>query len=66
MITLTRLDGREVVVNVDRVVFVEATPDTRLTLAGGSRLMVREEVAEVVRRAIEFQRLVGLSERKDG
>jgi flagellar protein FlbD len=59
MITLTRLDGREFVVNIDQVVFVEATPDTRLTLRGGDRLMVREEVAEVVRRVVEFRRQLG-------
>jgi flagellar protein FlbD len=56
MILLTRLNGREVVVNVEQVVFVESTPDTRLTLIGGERLMVREAVEEVVRRAEAFRR----------
>jgi flagellar protein FlbD len=56
MILLTRLNGREVVVNVEQVVFVESTPDTRLTLIGGERLMVREAVDEVVRRAEAFRR----------
>jgi flagellar protein FlbD len=58
MIAVTRLDGREVIINLDRVVSVEATPDTLLTLVGGDRLMVREPVSEVVRRAIEFRRRV--------
>lgn len=62
MISVTRLDGREVVVNTDRIVFVEATPDTLLTLAGGERLMVREGVEEVVRRVVEFRRRVALPE----
>jgi flagellar protein FlbD len=58
MIALTRLDGRELVVNLDHVTFVEATPDTCLTLRSGDRLMVREAVDEVVRRAVEFRRQV--------
>ena len=56
MIAVTRLDGRELVVNLDRVVSVESTPDTMLTLTGGDRLMVREGVDEVVRRAIDYKR----------
>ena len=56
MIALTRLSGTDVVVNVDQIVFVESTPDTRLTLATGERCMVREDVAEVVRRAEAFRR----------
>lgn len=56
MIFVTRLNGKELVVNLDQVVFVEATPDTRLSLATGERLMVQESVNEVLRRAAEFRR----------
>ncbi|MCG5054403.1 MAG: flagellar FlbD family protein [Myxococcales bacterium] len=55
MIFLTRLDGREVVVNSDLIVTVESTPDTMVTLTTGDRLLVRESVDGVVERAVAFR-----------
>ncbi len=48
MIDVTRLNGHPIVVNCDLVKFVEATPDTTLTLITGERLIVREPCAQVV------------------
>jgi flagellar protein FlbD len=56
MIALTRLDGKEIVVNADLVLTVEATPDTVITLATGEHLMVREPPGEVVERAAAWRR----------
>jgi flagellar protein FlbD len=55
MIFVTRLDGREVVINVDLIITIEKTPDTVLTLTTGDRIMVREPVEEVVQRAIAYR-----------
>jgi flagellar protein FlbD len=48
MISLTKLDGREVVVNADHILAVEPTPDTVILLTTGLKLMVREGVEDVV------------------
>ena len=58
MISLTRLDGKEVVVNADHVVWVEATPDTMLVLTTGLHLMVREAVEDVVDRVAAWKRRI--------
>lgn len=58
MIKLTRLDGREVVINSDLVVTVEATPDTVVTLTTGDRIMVKENVEDVIERAVAFRHRV--------
>ena len=58
MITLTRLDGNELVVNADHILTAEPTPDTVLLLSTGLKLMVRESVAEVVERVLSWQRRV--------
>lgn len=58
MIRLTRLDDREVVINSDLVVMVEATPDTVVTLTTGDRILVKEGVEEVVERAVAFRHRV--------
>lgn len=56
MITLTRLDGKELVVNADHILTVEATPDTVLLLTTGQKLMVADSVEEVVERAAAWHR----------
>ena len=56
MIKVTRLDNREVVVNADLVEFVEATPETIISTTTGKKLVVRESVDEIIRRALEFRR----------
>ncbi len=63
MIQLTRLNSRPFTVNSDLIKFVEQSPDTLVTLVNGEKLVVRESVADVVARVIEFRRSVlqGLS-----
>ena len=56
MIKLTHLSGDEFVVNADLIRYVERRPDTFVTLTSGDRLVVRESMDEVVRRAIDYQR----------
>lgn len=59
MISLTRLNGESIVVNVGVIETVEATPDTVVSLASGRKLMVRESLAIVIERVTEFYRQVG-------
>lgn len=57
MIRLTRFDGSVFVLNSEIIQYMEATPDTILTLTSGDKLMVRESVDEVIERVLEFKRL---------
>lgn len=56
MIPVTRFDGTTLIVNVDRVLWIEETPDTVIVLTTGERLLVRERPADLVRRALDFKR----------
>ncbi|MCX6645096.1 MAG: flagellar FlbD family protein [bacterium] len=58
MITLTRFNGSAVVVNAELIKLVESTPDTIITLIGGDKILVKETVAEVVERVMEYRRQV--------
>ena len=55
MIFVTRLDGKEVVVNIDLVATIERTPDTLLTLTTGDRILVKESLEQIVERAIAYR-----------
>lgn len=58
MITLTRLNGQAFVINAEKIRYVEQTPDTVVCCDTGEKMMVKENVQEVVRRAIEYSRLI--------
>jgi len=60
MIALTRLDGKELVVNADHILTVEATPDTVVLLTTGLHIMVRESVPDVVERTALWRRRIHL------
>lgn len=51
MIQLTRLNKQPLMVNPELIKFVEASPDTVITLVGGEKMVVLES-AEVVARLI--------------
>ena len=56
MIAVTRINGSEFVVNAELIKLLESTPDTMITLLNGEKLIVKESVQEVVKRAIEYGR----------
>jgi len=56
MISVTRLNGKPIVVNADLIRTVESNPDTTIQFVNGERIVVRESVDEVVRRTIEYGR----------
>jgi len=58
MITLTRLNGQKFVVNAEKIRYLESTPDTLVCCDQGEKMMVRETLAEVTRRAIEYARTI--------
>lgn len=58
MIALTRLNGQQFVLNAERIRYLEATPDTVVCCDSGERLMVKEPLQEVIRRAIEYARVI--------
>ena len=48
MIPLTRLNGERFALNCDLIERIDATPDTVLTLAAGTKYVVRESLDEVI------------------
>lgn len=58
MIHVTRLDGSDMVVNVDQIAWIEGMPDTVISLMNGEKLLVREAPDQLVARAKAFKRAV--------
>jgi flagellar protein FlbD len=58
MIQLTRLNHVPVVLNSDLIEHIEVTPDTVISLTTGQTIVVLETAEEVIRRIVEFRRLI--------
>ncbi len=56
MITLTRLNGKTLVVNAELIRTVEELPDTTLTLINGDHIIVSESMSEVVEKTVNYGR----------
>lgn len=58
MITVTRLNGKEFVLNAELIRSVDCAPDTTITLINGDRVLVKEPPDVVVSRAVDYGRLL--------
>ena len=58
MIMLTRLNGQSFVLNAEKIRYVESTPDTMVCTESGERLIVKEPLVEVMKRAIDYARTI--------
>jgi len=56
VIEVTRLNGLAVTINADLIKFVEATPDTLISLTTGEKIMVKEAVQLVADRVLNYRR----------
>jgi flagellar protein FlbD len=58
MIRVTRFDRSEFVLNAEFIQTVESNPDTHVVLFNGHSYVVLEDREEVIRRVLEYRRLV--------
>lgn len=56
MIRLTRLNHQPIVVNAELIEYLEATPDTVISLSNGQKLTVLESLDRVMSEIVEYQR----------
>ncbi|MEG1686364.1 MAG: flagellar FlbD family protein [Angelakisella sp.] len=54
MITLTKLNGAEFVLNCNLIETIQENPDTTIHLTNGPLYIVAESKEEVLRRAVEY------------
>ncbi|MFA6107325.1 MAG: flagellar FlbD family protein [Candidatus Latescibacterota bacterium] len=59
MIKVTRLNHSELVVNAEMIEFIEAAPDTIISLVSGKKVMVSESVDMVIDRIVQYKRNCG-------
>ena len=58
MISVTKLNGDEFVINADMIEFIEETPDTVISLISGKKVVVKEKKGDIIRKVIEYKRKI--------
>ena len=58
MLEVTRLNGQKVVINSELIEYIDANPDTTITLTTGNKFVVKELLDEVVEKIIEYKRQI--------
>jgi flagellar protein FlbD len=58
MIEVTRLDDSKIIVNVQLIQSLQATPDTVITFTTKEKMMVKEAVEELSQKILAYQRSV--------
>jgi flagellar protein FlbD len=58
MIKVTRLNDSVMVINVEKIQSVQATPDTVITFTNHDKIMVKEPVEEISQRIEDYQRAI--------
>lgn len=55
VITVTRFNKTQLVINADWIETVESTPDTVITLTNGKKFVVAETVEEIIELVIKYK-----------
>jgi flagellar protein FlbD len=61
LITVSRLNNQELLINPHLIESIEATPDTVITLTTGKKFVVKDSVPDVVGRIIGYRRMIGVA-----
>ena len=56
MITVTRLNGKHLVVNAELIRTIEENPDTTIKLVNGDTIIVSETMPEIITKCIDYGR----------
>jgi flagellar protein FlbD len=58
VITVTRINDREVLINCDQIEIMEEAPDTTLTTVSGRKVIIRETMDEVLDKIVAYKRRI--------
>lgn len=55
MLEVTRLNGQKVVINCELIEYIDANPDTTITLTTANKFVVKETLDEVIEKIIQYK-----------
>lgn len=58
MITITRLNDKELVINSDMIECMEATPDTTITMTTGRKIIAKESIDDIIDKILKYKKKI--------
>jgi len=58
MITITKINDKEIVINCDLIETMESTPDTTISMTTGRKVIVKEELEKVIDKIVEYKKRI--------
>ncbi|MBE5812340.1 MAG: flagellar protein FlbD [Clostridiales bacterium] len=58
MLEVTRLNGQKIVINCDLIEYIDANPDTTITLTTANKFVVKENLEQVIEKIINYKNKV--------
>ena len=58
MIALTKINGQIIVINSKQIEHIDVIPESKITMMNGKYYIVRESVAEIIDKEIQFNRKI--------
>ena len=55
MIKITRINNSELTINNDLIEFIEATPDTTITMSTGKKIIAKESIEDIINKIVAFK-----------
>lgn len=55
MIKLTKLNGKEMLVNTDQIEYIESIPESKIVMMNGEYLLATESMDEIIERVAAFK-----------
>ena len=55
MLEVTRLNGQKIVINCELIEYIDANPDTTITLTTTNKFVVKEDLEEVIDKIIKYK-----------
>lgn len=56
MISITKLNEQEMIINCDLIELIESTPDTTITMTTGRKIIVKESVDKVLASIVSYKK----------
>lgn len=55
MLEVTRLNGQKIVINCDLIEYIDANPDTTITLTTANKFVIKEGIEEVIDKIVKYK-----------
>ncbi|MDR2938906.1 MAG: flagellar FlbD family protein [Clostridiales bacterium] len=58
MITVTKLNDKQIVINSDLIEVIDSNPDTTITMTTGRIIIAKEPVENIINKVVEHKRKI--------